>query len=298
MNFTKFSQEDFNLKEWINHSFTNQKNTNQNVDQFLATLITKLQVFIQEINNSIDDTSQQTIQNFPRIQRDIDILKQESFLLKDQMKSVREDLYKIEQRNTVNDSMKSLLDLDIMKTNLTRIQSSLQEANNWSQLTADMDTILESKDVDKISDHIEAMQSSLALIENEDDNTETTPPTIDIFSERLAILQDFKNKFESFISSDICLAFKNKNFEKSKKFVQIFGQMDRLDEVKKYYYQCEKAKIMEQYNNNKQTIQPTDNKQDEFKQKLIKWLDQSVQVWRNEVNKKFKKKSQLGLNFC
>lgn len=91
-------------------------------------MVTKLQVFIQEINNSIDDTSQQTVQNFPRILREIDVLKQESFMLKEQMKNVRDDLVKVE-KDTVNDSMKLLLDLDIMRTNILNVQSGLQVIN-------------------------------------------------------------------------------------------------------------------------------------------------------------------------
>lgn len=41
------------------------------------------------------------------------------------MKNVREDLIKVE-KNTVNDSMKLLLDLDIMRTNILNIQMGLQ----------------------------------------------------------------------------------------------------------------------------------------------------------------------------
>jgi len=106
-------------------------------------------VFIQEINNSIDETSQQTLQNFPRILREIDVLKQESFMLKEQMKSVRDDLIKVE-KNTVNDSMKLLLDLDIMRTNILNVQNALQEADNWSTLTADLESILQTKDENKV----------------------------------------------------------------------------------------------------------------------------------------------------
>ena len=70
MDFTKFSDENFDLKNWINAVFVTQKDTNQNVEvrpfnfaylclrihkmmiffsrkQFVATLVTKLQVFIQ-----------------------------------------------------------------------------------------------------------------------------------------------------------------------------------------------------------------------------------------------------------
>ena len=50
------------------------------------------------------------------------MLKQESYMLKEQMKNVREDLLKVE-KNTVNDSMKLLLELDIMRTNILNIQT-------------------------------------------------------------------------------------------------------------------------------------------------------------------------------
>lgn len=80
---------------------------------------------IKEINNSIDETCHQTVQNFPRILREIEVLKQETFMLKEQMKSVRDDLIKVE-KNTVNESMKLLLDLDIMRNNMLNIQIALQ----------------------------------------------------------------------------------------------------------------------------------------------------------------------------
>ena len=53
------------------------------------------------------------------------MLKQETSMLKEQMKNVREDLLKVE-KNTVNDSMKLLLDLDIIRTNMINVQMSLQ----------------------------------------------------------------------------------------------------------------------------------------------------------------------------
>ena len=63
--------------------------------------------------------------NSNRILREIEVLKQESYMLKEQMKNVREDLLKVE-KNTVNDSMKLLLELDIMRTNILNIQTGLQ----------------------------------------------------------------------------------------------------------------------------------------------------------------------------
>ena len=65
------------------------------------------------------------LKNYERILREIEVLKQEAFMLKEQMKNVRDDLVKVE-KNTVNESMKLLLDLDIMRTNMINVQMALQ----------------------------------------------------------------------------------------------------------------------------------------------------------------------------
>ncbi len=53
MDFSRFSDDNFDLKTWINAAFKTQKDTNQNQEQFVATQITKLQVFIQVNDASI-----------------------------------------------------------------------------------------------------------------------------------------------------------------------------------------------------------------------------------------------------
>lgn len=284
MDFKKFSDDNFDLKSWINTAFVSQKETNQNVDQFVATLITKLQVFIQEINNTIDETSSQAVQNFPRVLRELEVLKQEAFVLKEQMRSVRDDLLKVE-KNTVNESMKLLLDLDIMRTNMFKIQLALQEADNWTTLTNDLDSILQTKDLSKITSHIESMQNSLALLQDED--------SMDYIS-RIALLEDFKNKFETIMSPDIIASFNAKSIEMSRNYVQIFERISRLDDLKKYYYQCERAKLIEKLNQmNSDVMSVVGNKSNSHAQNgdaiqsfLKTCLDYLIEVWHNEVRNK------------
>ncbi len=141
------------------------------------------------------------------------------------MKNVRVDLIKVE-KITVNDSMKLLLDLDIMRTNILSIQNALQEADNWSTLTADLDSILLTRDENKvfsflntgyfilkrtfirkffffkqISQHIKSMQNSLTLLQ--DDSGE--------YVNRCTLLENFKNRFETSLSADIISALNSKS---------------------------------------------------------------------------------------
>jgi hypothetical protein len=177
--------------------------------------------------------------------REIDVIKQEAFMLKEQMRNVREDLLKVE-KNTVNDSMKLLLDLDIIRSNLLGVQLALQvskswhfikiindsnsiyfkEADNWSSLTQDLDSILQSKDMNavisilsivnsiellnfyisfQISNHIESMQNIEKVLLQDD--------SVD-YVNRCTLLEEFKNKFETIMSADIISTFNSKSIGK------------------------------------------------------------------------------------
>lgn len=80
----------------------------------------------------------------------------------------------------------------------------VKEADNWTTLTSDLDRILQSKDVNKISAHIESMQNSLNLLQDD---------TID-YVNRCTLLEDFKNKFETLLSADVIASFTSKSLGK------------------------------------------------------------------------------------
>ena len=96
MDYSKFLDDNFDVKEWVNNAFRTQKEPNISKDQYATTLVMKLQMFIQEVNNVIEEASQQAIQNLPRVMRELDAVKQEASLLQDQMKSVKHDIQKVE----------------------------------------------------------------------------------------------------------------------------------------------------------------------------------------------------------
>lgn len=55
MDFSKFLDDDFDVKEWVNGAFkVAQKDAPGKADTHAATLVMKLQLFIQEVNNAIE----------------------------------------------------------------------------------------------------------------------------------------------------------------------------------------------------------------------------------------------------
>jgi len=52
---------------------------------YATTLVMKLQLLTQEVNNVIEETSQEVVSNLPRVLRDIEVVKQEALLLQEQV---------------------------------------------------------------------------------------------------------------------------------------------------------------------------------------------------------------------
>lgn len=235
MDYSKFLDDNFDAKEWVNTAFRSQKDQSVNKDQYATTLVMKLQMFIQEVNNVIEESSQQAVQNLPRVMRELDAVKQESALLQDQMKMVKQDIQKVEQETA--QSMQMLLQLDSIKSRLTAAAEGLQEADNWTTLSADVEEVFQSNDTDAITAKLSRMQTCLQMLVDTPD-----------YAERCGHLEKLKNRLEAMLSPQLVAAFNSQSIEAAQKFTRIFCDIDRLPQLYKYYHKCHKTNLMSIWN--------------------------------------------------
>ncbi|XP_070574008.1 conserved oligomeric Golgi complex subunit 7-like isoform X2 [Ptychodera flava] len=233
MDFSKFLDDSFDVKDWVNCAFRTQRDISEQKDALASTLVMKLQLFIQEVNNSIEETSQQALQNLPRVLRDIEAVKQEATFLQEQMQMVKEDIKKVEQDTA--QSMQMLLELDAIKSRMQAASTALKEADNWTTLMADIDDLFQCQDVHAIAKKLLAMQNSLSLLAHCGD-----------YEERLQYLETLKNRLETLISPQLIRAFNNHSLESATEYVRIFQSIKRLPELHTYYCRCHKVQWCEQ----------------------------------------------------
>ncbi|GAA6087456.1 conserved oligomeric Golgi complex subunit 7 [Tachysurus ichikawai] len=273
MDFSKFLADDFDVKDWVNGAFkVAQKDAPGKADAHAATLVMKLQLFIQEVNNSIEETSIQALQNMPRVLRDIEAVKQEASFLRDQMVMVKEDIKKFEQ-DTVQ-SMQVLVELDQVKSRMQLAAEALQEADKWSTLSADIEETFKTQDVAVISSKLAAMQNSLAMLVDTPD-----------YSEKCVQLEALKNRLEALASPQIVSTFNTHSTEQAKLFVKVFTEMDRMPQLLAYYYKCHKVQLLSVWENVCQSDATLKQQLSEFYDTLLStWYTQlqwSSQVFKN-----------------
>lgn len=273
MDFSKFLDDDFDVKDWVNGAFkVVQKDAPGKADTHAATLVMKLQLFIQEVNNAIEETSNQALQNMPRVLRDVEALKQEASFLKDQMVLVKEDIKKFEQ-DTVQ-SMQVLVEIDQVKGRMQLAAEALQEADKWSTLSADIEETFKTQDLAVISSKLTSMQNSLAMLVDTPD-----------YSEKCVHLEALKNRLEALASPQIVATFNSMSIDQAKLFVKVFTEIDRMPQLLAYYYKCHKGQLVSLWQDLSQSELSLNQQLSEFYDTLLStWhaqLQWSSQVFKN-----------------
>ncbi|XP_007951381.1 conserved oligomeric Golgi complex subunit 7 [Orycteropus afer afer] len=233
MDFSKFLAEDFDVKEWINAAFRAgpKEAAAGKADGHAATLVMKLQLFIQEVNHAVEETSHLALQNMPRVLRDVEALKQEASFLKEQMVLVKEDIKKFEQDTA--QSMQVLVEIDQVKSRMQLAAESLQEADKWSTLSADIEETFKTQDLAVISAKLTGMQNSLMMLVDTPD-----------YSEKCVHLEALKNRLEALASPQIVAVFSSQSVDQAKVFVKVFTDVDRMPQLLAYYYKCHKVRLL------------------------------------------------------
>ncbi|XP_065171053.1 conserved oligomeric Golgi complex subunit 7-like [Atheta coriaria] len=233
MDITAFSDENFDTKTWINEILKNNADMDKK-ENYTMSLVMKLQLYVQQVNNSLEETSHNILASMPKIIRDSKSLQQEALALKEKMEQVREEITKIEE--DTGKSINSIEQLDKMKAKLMDAKQGLHESDNWTVLVNDLEEVFDSKNIPNISAKLLGMQQSLKLLVNISD-----------YEDRKLQLEGLKNRLEAIASPSIVQALSTCDIEKSLLYARTFNSIGRLQQLLKYYHKCQKDILLKKW---------------------------------------------------
>jgi uncharacterized protein (UPF0335 family) len=111
MDVKKFSGESFDPIDWINKSLASSTEGSSKENQ-ASNLVLKLQLFIQEINSSLEETAHQVIHNLPQVLKETESLEDEVALLRQQLKDIPSQLK--ESGSDPDHCIEKLKELEVM----------------------------------------------------------------------------------------------------------------------------------------------------------------------------------------
>ncbi|KAK4882796.1 hypothetical protein RN001_006115 [Aquatica leii] len=235
MDISVFSEENFNTNDWINSILKSIEHKDKK-ENYTMSLVMKLQLYVQQVNSALEQTSQQVLVSLPKIMRDTENLQQDAALLKEKLIIVKDEIIKIE--NDTGQSLQSLQKLDKIKSQLTEAKQGLHESDNWTVLANDLEEVFDSRDIDSITTKLLGMQQSLKLLVNVAD-----------YEDRKLQLEGLKNRLEAIASPSVVLAFTSNNIDESLMYVRTFTSIERLPQLLKYYHKCQKDVLIRKWRN-------------------------------------------------
>ncbi|GJQ81597.1 Cog7 [Trypoxylus dichotomus] len=235
MDINAFSDDAFDTKAWVNEILKSPEGQEKK-EAFTMSLVMKLQLYVQQINAALEETSQEVFVSLPKIIRDTQNLQEEGQVLQQKMVWVKDQITKIEK--DTGDSMKVIENLDYIKTKLELARQGLHESDNWTVLVNELEEMFDSKNIENISTKLINMQQSLKLLVNIHD-----------YEDRKLQLEGLKNRLEAIVSPLIVQAFTTSNIELAIFYAKIFSSIDRLSQLSKYYHKCQKDTLVKKWRN-------------------------------------------------
>ena len=187
----------------------------------VSNSVSKLQIYIQQANFSIETSTSSIISSMPAMARESKLTLERARDLKERMNSLEKEICKSE---TVCSS--NLERLDDMKVKLESARSFLEQSDSFSKLSIELEEFLESekKDVTQACEKLAALQMSYEL-----------QLGLAGQAERELVLEEFKNRFEAVVAEQVVKALNENNVEQSCRFVEMFTKIDRLSQIVSYH---------------------------------------------------------------
>lgn len=265
MDFSAFSDNSFESTNWINNAFS-CIDSNGNKESIATNVVFKLQLLVQEVNNSLEETAQQMIHNLPKVMRETETLQKDSFVLREEMKTIKQKLNQIESESSK--SMQTLINIDVVKRRMQETCKALQEADNWTTLSSDVEEVFLSGDINAIAHKLIGMQNSLEILIDVSD-----------YDQRVQHLEQLKDRLETMLEPSIMSGFMSQTLDSAHFYVKLFKDIKRMAQLKCYYHKCIKNEIMSEWTRII-GLDPEEN--------IMDWLngiyDILLSLWHSQIN--------------
>ncbi|XP_036332089.1 conserved oligomeric Golgi complex subunit 7 [Rhagoletis pomonella] len=250
MDIAALSNESFNAIDWINGSYNKHlKEIGNEIDKkgptesndndfiakdFIAKNVSKLHLYIQQVHNAVEETSQKVVSGMPRVVKDALELQTEVEELKKRMHAMRREMTNVQEET--GDCMAALERLNTIQTKLQKAKESLQESDGWGNLICELEDCFEHNNLKGAFDKLLSLQKSLQVQEQ-----------LVGHAERLAQVEDFKNRLEAVASPNVVQCFSEGSVEHTKQYVSIFSGIQRVAQLEQYYRAVQKNSLQQKW---------------------------------------------------
>jgi hypothetical protein len=190
-----FSDDQFEPVEWINSvlkadSQTTEDEKEEKDAKNASEIVSRLQIFIQEINRSLEESAQNVLLSMAKVQREVQSIDDRADKMRRQLREVRRQVDQVQSSNS-SPAVDRLTCLDRLRNRMMNESERLKEADNWHSLNADFEQAIAIGQIQQVYEKLLAMQSNLHESQSND------------YSDRHDRLHQLKRQFETLLASNV-----------------------------------------------------------------------------------------------
>lgn len=228
-------------------------------------------MLVQETNNSLQEISQRMTLSIPKVNIEAQSLAGEAAQLCAQVIDVKTKLICDEQH--ASHAVTGLIELDTIKKRLQETYKALQEVNNWTTLLMEVEEVFENNDIEQISIKLLSMQKSLEVLHLTSSNNEEQ------HSDKVQLLEGFKNRYEKIVEPFLNEAFLNQNSNSIEHYSKVFKEFHRSHKLVSFYRSCLRHQLLKEWSTQIEI---------ESDKTLLNWLnylyDRLNTIWKTQMH--------------
>ncbi|VVC39784.1 Conserved oligomeric Golgi complex subunit 7 [Cinara cedri] len=232
MNISSFSDKDFNVVDWINNTLKDKPP--DQCREAIPSMLKKLQLCVEQVHEVLDETTEQVLSSLPKVVNDIEQFENQASNIQQKIIDLKQEINTV--KNNTGESLLKLQLYDEIKCNMEVNKNALEEADNWTKLITDIEILMDTGEIDQVTNRLIKMQRSLIVLENDSN-----------YEDRKNQLDELKSKLEVILTPMLIVAFENENIDESKRYVNIFTDLEKRDQITKYYIKCNKNRLRKEW---------------------------------------------------
>ncbi|KAI8615543.1 oligomeric Golgi complex subunit 7 [Chytriomyces sp. MP71] len=197
------------------------------VSQIVDRLVTSSLLNCAELASVLDKSGFDAATQLPRLAHDLFVVQRHVNQLNDSLQQLAKETG---HRNSAFDS---LLLLDTIRQRMMLAREALQEAENWSSLTSELESIFEKKEFTKAGLRLAEASRSLVLLQGTPD-----------YEDKRTLLFSLQTQLESAIAAPLLDALTSHDIPRIHEFHVVFDQINRSHEFAAHYYKAVKGPVL------------------------------------------------------
>eukprot|EP00742_Colponemidia_sp_Colp-10_P007584 GILJ01008175.1.p1 GENE.GILJ01008175.1~~GILJ01008175.1.p1 ORF type:complete len:800 (-),score=169.88 GILJ01008175.1:8-2386(-) len=227
MDTAPFEAEHFDLKQWVNDTLRAPRRAGETIDKHLSASTMRLLLLSQELQDSIQQSSEQLVAAVPRALREVEKVRMEAWDLRKRLSSTISHLSHVDDQS--KHSLAWLQEVDTVRSRIETCKEILKEVDNFSKKTAELEVQLQRGQWLSVAEQVKTMQANFPAMEG-----------LSELQDKKKKLVEFESKLQEALKPRTLDALRENDFDTLRDCLKVYEQLERSEDFKELFFAAQK----------------------------------------------------------